>query len=313
VHIISVLEERQRGLTMGAAAYLTKPVAKETLDEAFSRINELLGPQLKRLLLVEDNDTERAEIVRLLGNGDLEITAVGTGKEALAALKKQHFECMILDLILPDMSGFEILEEISRNKVALDLPVIVHTIKDLSKKEEKQLRKYADSIIIKGAESRARLLDETALFLHRVERQLPPEKQKLLRQLHEPDAALQGKKILIVDDDMRNIFALTSVLESHGLTVIYAENGREGIETLHAHPDTAVVLMDIMMPEMDGYECSRLIREEERYQKLPIIALTAKAMKGDREKCIDAGASDYLSKPADPDRLLSLMRVWLFK
>jgi CheY-like chemotaxis protein len=262
--------------------------------------------------VVEDDDSERQEIVSLIGNGDVETTAVGTGAEALAALQSGHFDCMVLDLILPDMKGFEVLEKMAKLGLR-NIPVVINTQKQITEAEEIKLKKYAKSIVIKGAESHPRLLSETALFLHRVESKLPAEKQQILRQIHPLDQALEGKKILIVDDDMRNIFAITSLLEGHGMTTLFAENGKAGIKILNDNPDVDLVLMDIMMPEMDGYETISQMRREERYKTLPIIALTAKAMKGDREKCMNAGASDYISKPVDKDKMLSLLRVWLYR
>jgi CheY-like chemotaxis protein len=218
---------------------------------------------------------------------------------------------MILDLVLPDMNGCELLNKMVSELGIRDLPVVIYTMKDLTRKEEMELRRYANSIIIKGAESHPRLLDETAMFLHRVEKGLPEEKQRMIRQVHDSDSLFARKKILIVDDDVRNVFALTSVLEGHGAMVAFAENGRQALDVLHTEPDFDLIIMDIMMPEMDGYETVSRIRKNEKYRDLPIIALTAKAMKGDREKCIQSGASDYISKPVDSNQLLSLLRVWL--
>ena len=313
VHIISVVDEKQKGLQLGAMAYLTKPISKESLDGAFAQLEGFISQGQRHLLVAEDNDAERKGINGLIGNGDVVITAVATGAETLDALKKQHFDCMILDLKLPDMDGFTILNRMWEELEIRDMPVIVYTGAELTPEETVVLDRYAHAIIIKGAEAPARLLDETALFLHRVEAKLPPEKQQIIRRLHEPEEAFQDRLILIVDDDMRNIFALTSVLESHNMKTLYAENGSDGITVLKANPDVDLILMDIMMPEMDGYETVRQIRQDDRFKVLPIVALTAKAMKGDREKCIVAGASDYISKPVNIDQLLSLMRVWLYK
>ncbi len=311
VHIISMLEEAQRGMRLGAMAYLSKPVARESLDAAFSSITGFIERKVKNLLVVEDNDVERQSIVELIGNGDVKTTAVATGAEALAALESQMFDCLVLDLGLSDMSGFDLLEKMKERPRAAQVPVIVYTGKELSKKQETELRRLAETIIIKDVKSPDRLLDETALFLHRVESSLPAEKRKMLEQLHQHDPALAGRRALIVDDDIRNIFALTSVLEQHDVEVFYAENGRDGLKMLEDIPDVDVVLMDVMMPEMDGYEAMRRIREKRSMRDLPIIALTAKAMKGDREKCIEAGASDYITKPVDTEQLVSLLRVWL--
>jgi CheY-like chemotaxis protein len=240
-------------------------------------------------------------------------TAVGSGAEALAALKEQRFDCMVLDLGLPDMTGFELIERIKQEAELNELPIIVYTGKELTRKQETELRRIAESIIVKDVKSMDRLLAETALFLHRVEANLPQPKRQMLEQLYRLDPVLVGKKVLIVDDDVRNIFALTSVLERHQMQALYAENGRDALDLLQNTSDINVVLMDVMMPEMDGYETMRAIRKLRKFKSLPIIALTAKAMKGDREKCIEAGASDYITKPVDIEQLLSLLRVWLYK
>ena len=313
VHIISIVDDRQKGLQLGALAYLTKPVTPEALEGAFKQLEGFIGQGSRNLLIVEDNEAEREEIIKLIGNGDVVITAVGSGEEALEQLKQKRFDCMILDLKLPDISGFVVLHRMAEELGIRDLPVVVYTALELSDEEAHTLQRYAHTVILKGGQSQARLLDETALFLHRVEAKLPKEKQKLIRQLHEPEEIFRDKKILVVDDDMRNIFALTSVLETHGMKILYAENGRDAIAVLKGNLDIDLVLMDIMMPEMDGFETARKIRQDDRFKILPIVALTAKAMKGDREKCIDAGMSDYISKPVNIDQLLSLMRVWLYK
>jgi CheY-like chemotaxis protein/HAMP domain-containing protein/putative methionine-R-sulfoxide reductase with GAF domain len=311
VHIISMLEEAHRGMRLGAVAHLAKPVDRESLDMAFASITGFIERKVKTLLVVEDDDVERQSIVELIGNGDVKTTAVGTGAEALAALEAQTFDCLVLDLGLSDMSGFELLERMKGDARLSHIPVIVYTGKDLTKKQETELRRFAETIIIKDVKSPDRLLDETALFLHRVESNLPEDKRKILQQLHKHDPSLAGRKALIVDDDIRNIFALTSVLEQHEVEVFYAENGKDGLQMLQEIEGIDVVLMDVMMPEMDGYEAMRKIRDQKRYRALPIIALTAKAMKGDREKCIEAGASDYVTKPVDTEQLISLLRVWL--
>jgi HAMP domain-containing protein/CheY-like chemotaxis protein/signal transduction histidine kinase len=313
VHIISVTEQRQRGLKLGAMAHVTKPVTKETLDDAFARITSFIERRVKNLLVVEDNETDRNSIVELIGNTDVQTTAVAGGKEALDALQERPFDCIVLDLGLTDMSGFELLAQMKRDPRLAQIPVIVYTGRELSKREETELRRVTETIIVKDVKSPERLLDETALFLHRVEGSLPEPKRRLLEQLHRTDPVLQGKKVLIVDDDIRNIFALTSVLEQQQMDVVYAENGKDGIELLRSTPDVDVVLMDVMMPEMDGYDATRAIRKLKKFRNLPIIALTAKAMKGDHEKCIDAGASDYIAKPVDNEQLISLLRVWLYR
>ncbi|HEU4325932.1 MAG TPA: response regulator, partial [Roseiflexaceae bacterium] len=312
VHIISGRDERQRGLELGALAYLQKPATRDALLDAFGGIQGFLERKVRNLLVIEDDDAQRRSIVELVGNGDVQTTAVGTATEALEALGSQPFDCVVLDLGLPDMPGVELIRQIKRTVGARNLPIIVFTGKELSRREETELKRVSSSIIIKDVSSMERLLAETALFLHRVESNLPPPTRELLEQLHRVDPVLVGKKVLIVDDDVRNIFALTSALERHQMQVIYAENGRDGIEMLQSNPDTSVVLMDVMMPEMDGYETMRAIRKIKKYKGLPIIALTAKAMKGDREKCIEAGASDYITKPVDVDQLTSLLRVWLY-
>jgi CheY-like chemotaxis protein len=313
VHIISGEEQRQRALKLGAFTHLQKPVSREKLAAAFDNIAAFAQRGMRRLLIVEDDDTQRMSIVELIGNGDVQTTAVATGEEALAALRGERFDCMVLDLRLPDMTGFELIEKIQIELGLNDLPIIVYTGKELSGKEETQLRKVADAIIVKEVSSPERLLAETALFLHRVEANLPEPKRRLLEQLHRSDPVLARKKVLIVDDDVRNIFALTSALESHNMDVLHAESGQEAIDILQKTPGIDVVLMDIMMPGMDGYEATRAIRGMDGFAQLPIIALTAKAMKADREKCIEAGASDYISKPLDIDQLLSLLRVWLYR
>ncbi|MCW5316194.1 HAMP domain-containing protein [Nostoc sp. KVJ3] len=313
VHIMTVEEGRQRGLQLGAIAYLQKPLTSETISEALTKIKGFVERQVKNLLVVEDDDTQRLSIVELIGNSDVSTTAVATGTEALEAIRNQHFDCLVLDLGLPDMTGFQLIEQIKLLPNGKSLPIIVYTGREISKAQETELRRIAETIIIKDVRSPERLLDETALFLHRVQANLPAPKQQILQQLHSIDYLLAGKKALIVDDDMRNIFALTSMLERYQIQVLYAENGREGINLLETTPDIDVVLMDVMMPEMDGYETTSLIRQNEQFKSLPIIALTAKAMQGDREKCIEAGASDYITKPVDTEQLLSLLRVWLYR
>ncbi|MEH2259535.1 HAMP domain-containing protein [Nostoc sp.] len=313
VHIMTVEEGKQRGLQLGAIAYLQKPLTSETISEALTKIKGFVERQVKNLLVVEDDDTQRLSIVELIGNSDVSTTAVADGATALEAIRTQHFDCLVLDLGLPDMTGFELIEQIKLLPNGKTLPIIVYTGREISKAQETELRRIAETIIIKDVRSPERLLDETALFLHRVQANLPEPKRQILEQLHSQDYLLTGKTALIVDDDMRNIFALTSMLERYQIQVLYAENGREGITLLENTPDIDVVLMDVMMPEMDGYETTRTIRQNEQFKSLPIIALTAKAMQGDREKCIEAGASDYITKPVDTEQLLSLLRVWLYR
>jgi CheY-like chemotaxis protein/HAMP domain-containing protein/GAF domain-containing protein len=314
VHIVSAGDGRQNALKAGAVAFLEKPVSKEGLEDTFGEIRNFIDRGLKRLLVVEDDEAQQQAVVELIGNDeDVEVTAVGTGEAALEALALERFDCMVLDLKLPDMGGFDLLEKLKEDEQHSSIPVIVYTGKELTRAEETKLKKFAESIVVKDANSPERLLDETSLFLHRVERKLPQEKRRMLEQLHSADEVLKQRKILIVDDDVRNVFALTSVLESNGMDVLYAENGKDGIDLLRSHPEIDLVLMDIMMPGMDGYETMRVIRSDETFNQLPIISLTAKAMKGDREKSIASGASDYITKPVDTDQLLSLMRVWLYK
>jgi len=313
VQMLTQDEERHHGLSRGAFAFVTKPTTTEALESAFARIKEYATPRRKRLLVVEDNPAEQFTIRELLGYDDIDVSVASTGREALTAIAEEAFDCVVLDLRLPDMSGFDLLERFSETPSLSDLPVVVFTGKDLSSEEDARLRVLARSVVVKGVESPERLLDETALFLHRVVADLPAEKQKMLDRLHHSDEALVGKKVLVVDDDVRNIFALSSVLERRGMTVLTAGTGREAISTLESTPDMAIVLMDIMMPEMDGYETMQVIRQNTSFRRLPIVALTAKAMKGDREKCLEAGASEYLAKPVNTEQLLSALRMWLHR
>jgi HAMP domain-containing protein/CheY-like chemotaxis protein/signal transduction histidine kinase len=313
VQILTLDEDRQHGLARGAFAYVTKPTTPEELNTAFSRIKDYTMPRRKRLLVVEDNPAEQFSIRELLGYKDIDLEVAATGMEALAAISAQPFDCVVLDLRLPDVSGFEILERFRDTPSLSDVPVVVFTGKDLSPDEDARLHNLARSVVVKGVESPERLLDETALFLHRIVTDLPPEKQKMLDMLHHSDEALVGKKVLVVDDDVRNIFALSSVLERRGMIVVTAGTGREAIATLESTPDVAIVLMDIMMPEMDGYETMQVIRQNPSFRRLPIVALTAKAMKGDREKCLEAGASEYLAKPVNTEQLLSALRMWFHR
>jgi HAMP domain-containing protein/CheY-like chemotaxis protein/signal transduction histidine kinase len=313
VHIITVEQYRRRALQQGARKHLQKPVSNEELTRTFDEINAFVECGARKLLLVEDDDIQRTSVVELIGNGDVTTTAVATGQEALSKLQGEPFDCMVLDLKLPDMSGFDLIERLQRDTGRRDLPIIVYTGKELTRKEELHLKRVAASIIIKKADSPERLLSETALFLHRVEANLPERTRRLLEQVHRHDPVLAGRKVLIVDDDVRNIFALTSALEGYEMNVLHAENGQEGIKLLKATSGVEAVLMDIMMPEMDGYEAISAIRQMDRFMQLPIIALTAKAMKADRDRCLQVGASDYISKPLDMDQLLSLLRVWLYR
>ena len=313
VQMLTLDEDRHHGLARGAFAFVTKPTSPEELDSALSRIKEYASPRRKRLLIVEDNPAEQLSIRELLGSDDIDVTIAATGTEALDVVSKEAFDCVVLDLRLPDMTGFDILERMRDDPAVSDLPVVVFTGKELSPEEDARLHTLARSVVVKGVESPERLLDETALFLHRVVADLPVEKQKMLDRLHRSDEALVGRKVLVVDDDMRNIFALSSVLERRGMAVLTAGTGREAISMLESTPDVAIVLMDIMMPEMDGYATMQVIRQNSAFRRLPIIALTAKAMKGDREKCLEAGASEYLAKPVNTEQLLSALRMWLHR
>jgi CheY-like chemotaxis protein/signal transduction histidine kinase/HAMP domain-containing protein len=313
VQIVTLDEDRQHGLARGAFSFVTKPTTREGVDAALSRIKDFARPRRKRLLVVEDNAAEQLGIEELLGSDDIEIVTTATGAAGLKALKEQPYDCVVLDLRLPDMTGFEVLEKIRDDAILCDTPVVVFTGRELSSEEDAQLHTMARSIVVKGVESPERLLDETALFLHRVVTDLPEAKQRLLERLHSSDEDLVGRTALLVDDDPRNIFALSSVLERRGMRVLTATTGREAIALVESTPDLSIVLMDIMMPEMDGYQTIGVIRENPALRRLPIIALTAKAMKGDREKCLEAGASDYLAKPVNTEQLLSALRMWLHR
>ena len=313
VQIVTLDEDRQHGLSRGAFSFISKPTSSEGLKAALDRIKSYASPRRKRLLVVEDNAAERLSIQELLAHDDIDIVTADSGEAALVALKSESCDCVVLDLRLPDMSGFEVLDRIAKNDEWRDLPVVVFTGRELSSDEELQLHSFARSVVVKGVESPERLLDETSLFLHRVVADLPSGKQQMLDRLHQSDEALVGKTVLVVDDDVRNIFALSSVLERRGMRVLTAATGREAITTLESTPGLAIALLDIMMPEMDGYETIRAIRQNPSFRRMPIIALTAKAMKGDREKCLEAGATDYLAKPVNTEQLLSALRMWLHR
>jgi PAS domain S-box-containing protein len=313
VHIMSVDDEDISAYQHGAMGFLTKPVSQKALDGAFSRIEAFISSKIRSLLLVEDDAALRLSVRKLLEGSDIVISEAATGQVALQYLATQQFDCMILDLSLPDISGFELLNRLDSDESLPKCPVIIYTGKELSPEENQELLKYADSVIVKGVKSPERLLDETALFLHRVVADLPADQQQTIRKLHNREAALQGKQILIVDDDARNAFALSKLLNEKGVKMHIAASAIKALELLEKLPDINLILTDIMMPGMDGYEFIKALRQQSRFQKLPIIALTAKAMKGDREKCIEAGANDYLSKPIDPERLFSMLRVWLSK
>jgi CheY-like chemotaxis protein len=313
VQMLTLDEDRHHGLSRGAFSFVTKPSTTEELESALTRIRDYSQPRRKRLLVVEDNPAEQMSTRELLGYDDIDIDVADTGSAALAALSQASYDCVVLDLRLPDMTGFQVLEELRDTPSLRDLPVVVFTGRELTADEDAQLHTLARSVVVKDVESPERLLDETALFLHRVISELPREKQQMLDRLHRSDDALAGRKVLVVDDDVRNIFALSSVLERRGMKVLSAGTGREAIATIETTPDLAIVLMDIMMPEMDGYETMQVIRQNQALRRLPIIALTAKAMKGDRERCLEAGASEYLAKPVNTEQLLSALRMWLHR
>ena len=313
VQMVTLDENRQHGLSRGAFSFVTKPATTEGLASAIEKLREYTTPRRRRLLIVEDNDVERSSIQELLAHDDVDILTAGTGARAMEILEEERVDCMVLDLRLPDISGFEVLARIRDRGTLPDLPVVVFTGRELTPDEDRQLQELARTVVLKGVESPERLLDETAIFLHRLVTDLPAHKQKMLEKLHRSDEDLRGRKVLVVDDDVRNIFALGSVLERHGMDVLTAQTGREAISLLETTPDVAVVLMDIMMPEMDGFQTIQVIRRDQGFRRLPIVALTAKAMKGDREKCLDAGASDYLAKPVNTDQLLATLRNWLHR
>ncbi len=313
VHIMSVNERTIDSIKEGAIEYLTKPVDKKQLEQAFNRIGNFINRKMKNLLIVEDDENSRKAIKKLIGNGDVKCLEASSGKEAMAVFKDNHIDCIVLDLGLPDMSGFDLIYKLEKVKDHQMPPIVIYTGRELSREENEELQSYAESIIIKGVKSEERLLDETALFLHRTISNLPESKQKIIAGLYDKESIFLNKKILVVDDDMRNVFALSKVLKERGMDIMKAENGRVALDLLAENHGIDLVLMDIMMPEMDGYEAMRKIRAQMKFNKLPVIALTAKAMKDDRQKCIDAGANDYITKPVDIERLLSLMRVWLSK
>jgi HAMP domain-containing protein/CheY-like chemotaxis protein/signal transduction histidine kinase len=313
VQIVTLDEDRQHGLASGAFGFVSKPSTAEGLNAALTRIKDYAQPQRRRLLIVEDNDAERLSITALLGHDDIDIESATSGEDALKKLKSEAFDCVVLDLRLPDMSGFDVLEKLRVDDSLREVPVVVFTGKELSPDEYTRLHTIARSVVVKGVESPERLLDETSIFLHRVVGNLPEEKQRLLERLRASDENLVNKHVLVVDDDVRNIFALSSVLERRGMKVLTANTGQEAIETLDATDNVSIVLMDIMMPGMDGYAAIHEIRGRAAFRRLPIIALTAKAMKGDREKCLEAGASDYLAKPVNTEQLLSTLRTWLHR
>ena len=313
VHFLTCLEDRQKAMSMAAIGFVTKPVDTEQLNQVFESIERSVAKSVKRVLVVEDDEDEAYSVVALLDDKDVEISVASSGAEAVDLLSSGPFDCVVLDLGLPGMSGFDLLDHIQGMERGARVPIIIHSGRDLSENDERRLRRYAESIVIKGAKSPERLLNEVTLFLHQVETELPVKKQRMIRAALDKEAMLEGRKVLLVDDDMRNLFSLSSVLAEKNMVVIEAENGQKALARLHEHPDVAIVLMDIMMPETDGYTAMREIRKNPRFENLPVIAMTAKAMKGDYEKCIEAGASDYIAKPIDVDKLFSLIRVWMYQ
>ena len=313
VHIASVDEPSQQILKEGVVGHLKKPVSHEELAGLFEQIETLLTRTAKKLLVVEDDTEVRKSVVALVAGSDVEVTEATNGEEARAALMAGQYDCMILDLGLKDMDGKELLESVSTDPGIHLPPVIVHTARDLTIAQETALRAHAESIVIKDVRSQERLLDEVSLFLHRVVKDMPEEKRKIITDLHDTDVIFSNKTVLIVDDDMRTVFALSKLLRNRGMKTIKADNGQKALEALAAAPKIDLVLMDIMMPVLDGYDAIKQIRAQEAFRNTPVIALTAKAMKGDEERCIAAGANDYLPKPVDQDRLLSMMRIWLYR
>jgi CheY-like chemotaxis protein len=313
VHVVSGQDHKFASLKLGAHGYVRKPINMQELDSAFERLEHVISKPVKTLLFVGGENDTSSSIVDFIGDKDVRITTVTSKHDALRTLESTEFDCLVIDCDLPDATGAELLESVRRNGVRSDIPAIVLAGPDTTTSDQLTLDRYADRIIAKDQRVQERLLDETTLFLHRVEKDLPEEKRRIIRMMHDKEAIFRNKKLLVVDDDMRNVFALSSILEEKAVELLVAKDGVEALECLEERPDVDLVLMDIMMPRMDGYEAMRAIRKQERFRDLPIIALTAKAMKGDRAKCITAGASDYLAKPVDTDKLLSMLRVWLYE
>ncbi|RKZ75177.1 MAG: histidine kinase, partial [Candidatus Parabeggiatoa sp. nov. 1] len=313
VHFMSASFQGKEAKQMGAIGYLLKPISMTELGEAFKKIEGFITRTIKNVLVLVDNEQRQQEILKVVGGEDIKTTAVATINRALQELQLAQFDSVIIDVDVEQQSGLKILEQLQSEHYGSQIPVIIYAGRELTAEEEKRLQQCAEHITVKAVRSPALLLDEVTLFLHQIETRLPSDKQQMLQMVHDKEAILSYKKVLIVDDDMRNSYALTTVLEEKEMQVVVAETGKEALQKLEQHEDISIVLMDIMMPEMDGYEAIREIRKQHRYQKLPIIALTAKAMKGDKVKCIEAGANDYLAKPVDTDKLISLMRVWLYR
>ncbi|MER2632990.1 MAG: response regulator, partial [Rhizobiaceae bacterium] len=318
IHVVSGGDHAETAFSLGAVGYEIKPVQREQLVEVLQKFESRLTRRVHRILIVEDDPVQRDAVARLLSSSDVETVTAGTAADCIRLLGEQTFDCMVLDLTLPDASGYSLLETLSRESAYAFPPVIVYTGRELSADDEQRLRRYSKSIIIKGAKSPERLLDEVSLFLHQVISELPAEQQKMIRKARNRDALLEGRRILVVEDDVRNVYALTNILEPRGASVEIARNGKEALDALARSAGDPghridLVLMDIMMPVMDGLTATREIRRNREWTKLPIIALTAKAMPDDQQRCIDAGANDYMAKPLDVEKLLSLVRVWMPK
>jgi CheY-like chemotaxis protein len=313
VQIVTVEEERQHGLDRGAYAYLNKSGTSERIGEAFANLHDFIQSRRRKLLIIEDDQAQSASIVDLLSHDDVDIVTATRSSSALEVMRSTSFDCVVLDLSVPGTSGFELLGEIQRDARLRNVPVVTFSSKELTGDEEEFLRVLGKTMVLKHARSHERLLDNATLFLHCNITKMSETQQQMLQKLYESEDILFGQKVLIVDDDVRNIFALSSILERHHMQVLTANNGRDAIDILERTDDLALVLMDIMMPEMDGYETMRQIRAQPKFNLLPIIALTAKAMKGDREKCLEAGASEYVAKPVNNQQLVALFRTWLHR
>jgi CheY-like chemotaxis protein len=311
VHVISGFDFSQQALQMGAIGYMLKPVKREELKDSFTKIEAKIQQDIKKVLIVEDDVIQRQAIAKLIEDKQIQVVTVGLASEGLERLRTESFDCLIMDLTLPDMSGFEFLDRLSGHKDYSHPPVIVYTGRDLNRDEEDKLRRHSQALIVKGVSSPDRLLNEVTLFLHKVESRLEPDRQKILEVLRTREKTFDKKSIMVVDDDIRNVFALTAALEQKGAQVLIARDGQEALNNLKEGMHIDLILMDIMMPVMNGYEAMKEIRKQPRFSRLPIIALTAKAMKDDRELCLRAGANDYLSKPVDVEKLISLTRIWM--
>src|SRR5690606_9702032 len=314
IHLISGEENRLLAMHRGARSFNLKPLSTEAMQTLFSDILEYHEKRQKRLLIIEDNEIDSSQVVRILENGDvLAMDIATTGNMALEMIRENDYDCVIVDYMLPDIGGLELVSQITTNSRNPMLPIIIYSARDFSPKEKTQLKQYASRILLKDVSSLDLLLEEAVMLLHIDHKDLIPEKRRLIENLRSKNDVLTNKKVLVVDDDVRNLFALTTAFERYKIQTVTAESGHEAMSILEESDDIDIVLMDIMMPEMDGYETTQKIRREHKNTSLPIIAVTAKAMKGDREKCIEAGASDYITKPVKMDQLLSLMRVWLYK